>query len=233
MALIAPALLAADFARLGETLETVKAAGARRVHIDAADGHFAPEITVGQPVIESIRKATALELDVHLLIERPERYVADFARAGADRLAVHPESTAHLHRVLSLIRRSGAKAGVALELGTPVSGVSQVLEELDFLMILMSDRGVAPDQLTPSGLEKVRRACRLRRERGLEFELEAEGDIGPENVEELIKAGADILVTGSAIFQSQEPRAQLAELIRLAAPPAEAEKGAGSMLSQS
>src|SRR5215472_10944555 len=139
MVLIAPALLAADFARLGEALRSVEAAGCRMVHLDVADGHFSRDVALGQPVVESIRKATRLELDVHLLIDRPERYIADFARAGADRLAVHPESTPHLWRTLESIRQAGVKAGIALQPGCPLSLVSDLLTQVDFLSILMAD----------------------------------------------------------------------------------------------
>ncbi|HUI43507.1 MAG TPA: ribulose-phosphate 3-epimerase [Terriglobia bacterium] len=225
MALIAPALLAGDFARLGEALRIVEAAGGRMIHLDVADGHFAREITVGLPVLQSIRRATRLELDVHLLIERPERFVPEFVSAGADRVAVHPESTPHLHRALTLIRQSGAKAGVALEPGTPLGCVEDVLDELDFLSILTADplfkpgfaAGPAEAGFIPAGLGKLRQALRMREARDLRFQLQAEGGVGRTNLDALVLAGADILVGDFAIFQRSDVVAQLSELIRRAA----------------
>lgn len=225
MALIAPALLAADFARLGEALRTFEAAGCRRCHIDVADGHFAQEMTVGQPVFDSIRKATRLELDLHLLIERPERYVSDFA--GADRIAVHPESTPQLHRALDLVRGQGARPGVALLPGTLVEDVAEVLDEVDFISILAADPvfgpgfGVSSSEaaLKPAalGLRKVQRAARIRADRGLRFEVQVEGGLRAEHLQDWIAAGADILVGGFAIFATDDPAARLRELARSAA----------------
>lgn len=220
MALIAPALLAADFARLGEAIKSVAAAGGRMIHLDVGDGHFSREVSMGQPVVESIRNSTPLELDVHLLIDRPERYVSDFAQAGADRLAVHPESTRRLWRTLELIRRSGAKAGVALEPGSSLSLVSELLGDIDFLSILIADPEGEPGLTAQphqaafqAGVKKLQEAARVRQQRGLSFELEAEGGVGPGNVAELAGAGADILVSGFAIFHDGRPQARLQELM--------------------
>jgi len=264
MALIAPALMAADLARFGEALEVIESAAAPMVHVDVADGHFTPLITVGQPVVKSLRRKTRLALDVHLLIERPERYVVEFIEAGADRVAIHPESTCQLNRALELIRTRGARAGLALNLATPVSSVADVLGEVDFLTVLCGaagvDLGQPPPQLgneergtthagsarpvqssgaaqdtmasTSSGrpglerkaawpsrasLEKIRAAVRARQDRALGFAIVAEGGVSLENCEELLTAGADILVAGSAIFHTDNPKTQLMEFIRLAA----------------
>ncbi len=216
MALVAPSILAADFARLGEALEVIKAAGAPMVHVDVMDGHFVADITVGQPVIASLRKATELVLEVHLLVERPERYAAEFVEAGADRLAVHPEATPHLHRVLELIRAHGAKAGAALDPATPLDAVSEVLADLDFLTILTAECGLEEQGFIPGMVSKVRAAAQARANRRLDFALQVEGGVSKENVEELVRAGADILVAGSAIFNRHDPKARLAEMIRLA-----------------
>lgn len=216
MALIAPSLLAADFARLAEALEIIKAAGASMIHVDVMDGHFAPDITVGQPVIASLRKATDLALDVHLLVERPERYAAQFVDAGADRLAVHAEATPHLPRVLELIRTRGAKAGAALNPATPVESLGDVLGEVDFLTILAADPGIQEGAFIPWSMEKVRAAARAREERRLQFAIQVEGAVGFDNLEELVRAGADILVAGSAIFHNDDPKARLGEMIRRA-----------------
>ena len=218
MALIAPALLAAGFANVGETLRLIKGAGCRMVHVDVGDGHFNTEITVGQPVLESIRKATDLELDVHLMIEEPERYVAEFVRAGSNRLAVHPESTTHLYRTLQTIRRAGAKAGVALEPGTPFSGICEVLPEIDFLTILSAEPGAREGEVIPGSLDKLKEARRLRDGMGLRFQLELEGGIGLENARESAEAGADILVIGSAIFVKDDPGSRLGEFFNLISP---------------
>jgi ribulose-phosphate 3-epimerase len=217
MALIAPSILAADFARLGEALEVVKAAGASLVHVDVMDGHFVPEISVGLPVLASLRKATDLALDVHLLIERPERYVERFVDAGADRIAIHAEATPDVRRVLEQIRRRGAKAGVAVNPSTPLEAVGEVVGEADFLNILTAEPGLRERPFIPASAAKLRSAAEMRAERRLDFALQVEGGIGPEKIEGLARAGADILVTGSAIFDSVDPRVQLREMIRLAA----------------
>lgn len=224
MALIAPALLAADFARLGEALRTFEAAGCRRCHIDVADGHFAQEVTIGQPVFESIRKATTLELDLHLLIERPERYIGDFA--GADRIAVHPESTPQLHRAVDLVRRHGSRPGVALLPGTPVETVADVLDEVDFISILAADPVFGPRSdmaaaqpagtLAALGLRKVTQAARIRAERGLPFEVHVEGGLRAEQLQNWVAGGADILVGSFAIFDTDDPAATLRDLARRA-----------------
>jgi len=216
MALIAPSLLAADFARLGEALRIIKDAGASMVHVDVMDGHFVPDISVGQPVVRSIRKATDLALDVHLLIERPERYVAEFAEMGVDRIAVHAEATPNLHKVLGMIRSGGAKAGLALNPSTAVESVPDALEDIDYLLILSADLGFANSLFLPRTLPKILAAGALRRERRLEFAIEVEGGIGGEQIELLAQAGADILVTGCDIFQ-KDPQTRLADLMRLAA----------------
>lgn len=186
------------------------------VHVDVMDGHFAPDITVGQPVIASLRRATDLTLDVHLLIERPERYVAQFVEAGADRLSVHAEATPQLHRVLGLIRTGGAKAGVALSPATAVESVADILRELDFLTILSADPGLKERAFIPHSVSKLRAAARARAECDCQFALQVEGAVGFDNLEELVRAGADILVAGSAIFNNHDPRSRLMEMICLA-----------------
>jgi ribulose-phosphate 3-epimerase len=215
MALIAPSLLAADFARLGEALSLIRAAGAPMIHLEVMDGHFVEEISVGQPVVRSLRKATNLVLDLHLLVERPERYIADFVEAGADRISVHVEATNRLHRVLSQIRELGAKAGVALNPATPVETIADVVGEFDFLSVLSSDPGLSEHTFLPRSVEKVRVAASLRDERRADFSIQVEGGIRPEHLEQLIRAGADILVAGSAIFNSDDPKARLNEMQRL------------------
>ncbi|MGO8786796.1 MAG: ribulose-phosphate 3-epimerase [Terriglobia bacterium] len=216
MALIAPSLLAADFARLGEALHVIKEAGASMVHVDVMDGHFVPDISVGQPVVKSLRKATDLALDLHLLIERPERYIGEFVEMGADRVAIHAEATFNLHQALSLIRRGDAKVGLALNPSTAVESVSDVLDEIDYLLILSADVGFANSAFLPRTLAKIPSACALRRERRLSFAIEVEGGVCQEQIEALVQAGADILVADSDIFQ-RDPQTRLADMMRLAA----------------
>jgi len=216
MVLISPSLLAADFARLGEALLVIKEAGASMVHVDVMDGHFVPDISVGQPVVRSLRKATDLVLDLHLLIERPERYVPEFVEIGADRIAVHAESTPNLHKVLGVIRAGGVQAGLALNPSTAVENVSDALGAIDYLLILSADLGFANPSFLPRTLAKVQTACALRRERGLDFAIQVEGSILQEHIEALAQAGADILVADSDIFP-KDPKTRLADMIRLAA----------------
>lgn len=215
MALIAPALLSSDFARLGEALETIKQAGASMVHIDVTDGHFAPGITVGQPVIASLRRATDLALDLRLAIERPERYAHQFIEAGADRIAVHPESTRNLGRLLEFIHAKRAKRGVALGTVTSLESVLEILPDVDFVTVLSGHLGV-DDLFVPRSVDRVAACSQLRRDSRLDFAIQVEGGVDIANLEELIRAGADILVVGSVIFHSDNPKARLTEMIRLA-----------------
>jgi ribulose-phosphate 3-epimerase len=215
MALIAPSLLAAEFARLGEALHTMEAAGAPMLHLEVMDGHLVGDISVGQPVVRRLRQATNLVLDLHLLIERPERYIADFLEAGADRISVHPEATTRLHRVLEQIRQQGAKAGVALNPATPLETIVDLVGEFDYLSVLSSDPGLRERSFIPRSVEKVRGAASLREARRADFAIQVEGGIGLEHMEQLTRAGADILVAGSAIFYSDDPKARLREMLRL------------------
>ena len=215
MALIAPSLLAADFARLGEALRTIKEAGAGIVHVDVMDGHFVEDISVGQPVVRNLRKATDLTLDLHLLIERPERFLGEFLAAGADRIAVHIEATTRLHEVLEVIRKQGVQAGVALNPLTPVDSIVDLVGEFDYLSILSSDPGLSERTFIPRSAEKVRAAASLRDARRADFVIQVEGGIRVEHMERLVLAGADILVAGSVIFNSENPKAHLGEILRL------------------
>ncbi len=217
MALIAPSLLAADFSRLGEALEMIKGAGATMVHVDVADGHFSPDLTAGQPVIRSLRNATDLTLDVHLLIERPERFAGEFVDLGADWVSLHAEATTNLHPALETIRARGAKAGVALNPSTPLEALEEVVREVDFVTLLTADPGLKERSFIPGSLDKIRRAAKARDDHQLKFAIQVEGGVSLERVEEMVLAGADILVAGSAIFNSDSPRARLADMIRLAA----------------
>jgi ribulose-phosphate 3-epimerase len=215
MALIAPSLLAADFARLGEVLRTLEAAGALMFHVEVMDGHFVEDISVGQPVVRRLRQATNLVLDLHLLVERPERYVAEFLELGADRLSVHLEATTRLHQVLEQIRKQGVKAGVALNPGTPLETMVDLVGEFDYLSILSCDPGLSERAFVPRSVEKVQAAAALRDARGAHFDIQVEGGIRFEHMELLTRVGADILVAGSAIFNDEDPKARLGEMMRL------------------
>jgi ribulose-phosphate 3-epimerase len=216
MVQIAPSLLAADFAWLGEALRLIEEAGAPMVHVDVMDGHFVPDISVGQPVVKGLRKATKLVLDLHLLIERPERYVPEFIEIGADRIAIHAEATPNLHRVLKVIRSGGAKAGLAVNPSTALASVAENLGEIDYLLILSADLGFENPAFLPKTLRKVRDACAMRRDGRMDFAIEVEGAVREDQIESLGEAGADILVAGSDIFQD-DPKTRLVRMVRRAA----------------
>lgn len=214
MVLIAPSILVADFARLGEAIEKVQRLGASLIHIDVVDGHFGPGITAGQPVVHSLRQATELELDVHLMVERPERYVRDFIRAGADRLALHAEATPDIYRAVKLVRKEGAKAGLALNAGTSLQSGFSLLRELDYLLILGATPPGGEDQFAVDTIDKVKATAKERERQGLDLAIEVEGGIGPEQAEQLALAGADILVVGSDIFDTNERGKALRQWMR-------------------
>lgn len=209
MALIVPSLLAGNFARLGETLGAIEALGVSSVHVDVMDGHFRPQITVGQPVISSICKATRLKVDVHLMVERPERFIKDFVEAGADSLAIHLGATQNLALALDRGRRLGAKVGLALNATTPAVCAFEVLEDLDFVLVETGRGGYLP-----RSLKRVMALAKERETRGLNFAITAEGDIGAGEAERFFSAGVDILVVGSAIFDKKEPGEAMRELAR-------------------
>ena len=217
MPLIAPSLIAADWTRFGEALEVIKAAGASMVHVDVMDGHFVPDISVGLPVVASLRKATKLAIEVHLLIERPERFAGEFVAAGADWVSFHPEATTHRRKVLEMIRSRGARAGVAVGPSTPLETISELWTQLDFLNVLTAEPGIREGGFIQGSVAKLRAASRVRDERRLNFALEAEGGLNPTNWVEIAAAGTDILVAGSDIFTSEDPLARFTEMFRNAA----------------
>ena len=203
-ALIAPSILSADFARLGEEIRSAEAGGAGLVHVDVMDGHFVPNITLGPPVVAAIRKTTSLPLDCHLMIADPDRYVDPFMDAGADLISVHQEAAVHLHRTLAHIRERGAMAGVVLNPATPVSTLDEVLAEADYVLLMSVNPGFGGQRFIPGVLGKVRE---LRSKIGgsrLATRIEVDGGIGPANIQELRQAGADWFVAGSAVFGTSE-----------------------------
>jgi ribulose-phosphate 3-epimerase len=216
MAEIAPSILAADFSRLGAQMAAVREGGASIIHVDVMDGHFVPNLTVGVPVVASLRKATDLLLDVHLMIERPERYISEFADAGADMISVHPEATCHLNRALQMIRQREIQAGAAINPATPVAVLSEVLPMLDYVLVMSVNPGFGGQDFLPGSLEKIRQLRRLREECRLNFRIEVDGGVGPESISELVRAGAEILVAGTTVFHSPDPAAAVREMLKAA-----------------
>ncbi|MGC8657546.1 MAG: ribulose-phosphate 3-epimerase [Desulfomonilaceae bacterium] len=201
--LVAPSLLSADFSRLGEEVDTVQNAGADWLHLDVMDGNFVPNITIGPPVIAAIKRCAKIPLDVHLMIDRPERYIRDFRLAGADTLSIHPEACLHLHRALVEIRDSGMKAGVVLNPSTPVCGIENVLAELDIVMVMTVNPGFGGQSFIPTMFPKIRAIRKMIDESGHDILLEVDGGVSPKNSGELIGAGVNVLVAGSAVFGRQ------------------------------
>lgn len=200
--LLAPSILSADFGRLAEEVQACEAAGADWIHVDVMDGHFVPNLTMGPVVVEAVRKATGLPLDVHLMIEAPERYLEAFAGAGADRITVHQETCPHLHRTLQQLRGLGVGTGLALNPATPVEMAAEVLDDLDLLLLMTVNPGFGGQRYIPASTGKVRRARALLQARGREgVHLQVDGGVDPRTAPEVAEAGADVLVAGSAVFR--------------------------------
>ncbi|MBU0483794.1 MAG: ribulose-phosphate 3-epimerase [Proteobacteria bacterium] len=210
--MIAPSILSADFARLGEEINNVLDCGADIVHIDVMDGHFVPNITIGPLVVDAVRKITDRPLDVHLMIENPDQYLEAFAKAGADWITVHAETGYHLHRTINRIKELGKKAGVVLNPATPLEAIDYVLEDVDLVMIMSVNPGFGGQSFIESSLTKVRRLKKMIDQRGLKVGIEMDGGISPETIGKAAEAGANIFVAGSAIFSHQDYRLPITKM---------------------
>ena len=203
--IVAPSILSADFTRLAEEVEALAQAGADWIHVDVMDGLFVPNITIGQPVVKALRKVTELPLDVHLMIEKPGRYVEEFADAGADWITVHYEACHHLHRCLQQIRDAGKKAGVSLNPATPAQVVENVLDALDMVLIMSVNPGFGGQEFLPVALEKISTLRRMMNEKGVfDVLIQVDGGVGPHNIEQISQAGADVVVAGNAVFSQPD-----------------------------
>ncbi len=209
---IAPSILSADFTRLGAEIQAIEDGGAEIVHVDVMDGHFVPNITVGLPVVKAVARATKLVIDTHLMISDPGRYAPQFVDAGAQMVSVHVEIDPHLHRTLTAIREKGAKAGIAINPATPLSALEEGLQFADFVLVMSVNPGFGGQKFINSSVDKVRRLRAMIGSRGLATRIEIDGGIDRTNIAEVVAAGAEIIVAGSAIFGSDDPQKSVREL---------------------
>jgi len=216
MVLIAPSILSADFVRLGEAVRLAETAGADLIHVDIMDGHFVPNLTLGPQLVAAIRRETRLPIDVHLMVEKPRAFIPLFHEAGADWISIHVEATAHLHKDLSLIRSLGRKAGVALNPATPIETLTEVLHELDFVLIMSVDPGWGGQSFIPSCREKIRKLRDRIRAENLRIPIEVDGGIKLDNVEDIIRDGMEIVVAGSAVYDAPDPAEAVRKLQAIA-----------------
>src|SRR5579864_8576862 len=213
---IAPSILASNFAKLGDEIRTVEQGGADVLHVDVMDGHFVPNISIGIPVVASLRKATRLPLDVHLMIENPEEYIEEFVRAGANRVLVHEESTVHLDRALAMVREHGAEAGAAINPATPVVMLGEVLDKVDTVLVMTVNPGFGGQKFIPNTYEKIRQLHQMRARYNAAFRIEVDGGVDLENTATLAQAGANTFVAGTSIFHTADPAAATRQLKKLA-----------------
>lgn len=229
---IAPSILAADFARLGEQVAEAEAAGADYIHVDVMDGHFVPNITVGPPVVRALRRVTRLPLDVHLMIEAPDRYLGTFCDAGADILTVHVETCSHLHRTVQRIRELGCRAGVTLNPSTPLVSLEEILPYVDLVLVMTVNPGFGGQVFIEGMLPKIQRLRAMLDEIASAAELEVDGGIGPDTTSLVVSAGAKVLVSGSAIFGAEEGIAAAMARIREASHAMEQSREASHAMEQ-
>ena len=209
---IVPSILSADFARLGDEIAAVERGGASMLHVDVMDGHFVPNLTLGPPLVESIRKVTKSVLDVHLMITDPDKYAPLFIEAGANQVSVHYEAATHLDRTVRNIQSMGARAGVVLNPATPVSMLEDILDVADYVLVMSVNPGFGGQEFIPNSLKKIRRLDQMRRERGLPFRIEIDGGVKLDNVEAIVRAGCDWLVAGSSVFHSDDSASAVRDL---------------------
>lgn len=202
---LAPSILSADFARLGESVAEAEKGGADLLHVDVMDGHFVPNISFGAAVMKSLNGHTSLKYDVHLMIEKPEIYIKDFAGENTEYITVHQEACVHAHRVLQQIKELGVKAGISINPATPLCMLEEVLGEADMVLIMSVNPGFGGQKFIPSSLDKIRRLAEMRKDRKLGFMIEVDGGVNLENAGAVVSAGADILVAGSAVFGDENP----------------------------
>lgn len=210
---IAPSILSADFTRLADEIKAVEEGGATILHVDVMDGHFVPNITIGLPVVKSIRAATKLTIDTHLMIEEPGRYAVQFVEAGADMVSVHVEADAHIQRTLTGIREAGAKAGIAINPGTPLVALEEALPYADFVLLMSVNPGFGGQKFIPTSIDKVRRLRGLIDQKGLDTRIEIDGGIDASNIAEIADAGVEIFVAGSAVYGSGDAANAVRELL--------------------
>jgi ribulose-phosphate 3-epimerase len=214
---IVPSIFAADFMHLGEDVRKVERAGIQMLHVDIMDGHFVPNFTMGTPITESLRRFTRVQLDHHLMIEDPDTYAPIFIKAGADCVSVHYEVCRNLDRTLHMIQDNGAKAGVVINPATPVLLLQDVLDIVDYVLVMSVNPGYGGQPFIPNSLRKIGELARLRKERRLGFAIEIDGGVGPENIAEVARAGVDWVVAGSSVFNAPDPEKAVYEMQRLAA----------------
>ena len=216
MVQIVPSILAADFSQLAAEIEKVERGGASMLHVDIMDGHFVPNLTLGPPVVRSLRRATRLPLDCHLMIENPDQYIAEFAEAGADWISVHQEACRHLNRTLNLIKQHECRAGVVINPATPVETLCEVLDVVDYVLVMSVNPGFGGQKFIPGTLHKMRKLAEIRAERGYQFRIEVDGGVGMDTVAEVVRAGAEILVAGNAVFGKGDAKGNAEALLEAA-----------------
>jgi ribulose-phosphate 3-epimerase len=213
---LAPSILSADFAHLAEQVARAQEGGASVIHVDIMDGHFVPNLTIGPPVVKSLRKVTKLPLDCHLMIDNPDEFIPIFAEAGADWISIHQEATVHLNRSLQHIRDHGVRAGVVINPATPVGTLSEVLEMVDYVLVMSVNPGFGGQKFLPNSLHKMRHLAEIRAQRGLNYRIEVDGGVALDTVAEVVRAGAEILVAGNAVFGKGDPKTNAEQLLKAA-----------------